>query len=115
MHRPAYEYRTILEHFKGALLQVEEGFRESPDRFVERETRLGLYCVAQRARGAAEPALEEGALHFEVALLHGDEVAHHVAERRDVVFGLARCLPARETRSEEHTSELQSRVDISYD
>src|SRR3954462_11823654 len=99
----------ILEHFEGALLRVEEGFRESPERFIEREARLCFYCVAQRSRGGTNPAFEERALHGEVALLHGDEVAHRVAKRRDMVFRLAHAVPAREPQCRKLAAETGER------
>src|SRR3954462_12887222 len=99
----------ILEHFEGALLRVEEGFRESPERFVEREARLCFYCVAQRGRGGTNPAFEEGALHGGAALLPGDGVAHRVAKPRDVVFRLAHAVPAGEPQGRKLAAETRER------
>src|SRR4029453_4246340 len=88
---------TILEHFEGALLYGEEGFREATDCLVERQGRVGFYCIAQWARRRTDPALEELGLAGELALLHRDQVAHRVAERGDVILGLRGVLPPRKT------------------
>ena len=99
-------YITILEHFEGALLYVEEGFRESRDLSVERSRRRGFYCIAQRTGRRCDPAVEEDALRGEVALLHRDEVAHRVAECGDVVLGLRCLFPARETEGGKLAAQL---------
>ena len=102
-------YRAILEHFEGALLYVEEGFRESRDLSVERSRRLGFYCIAQWTDRRGDPAVEEDALNGEVALLHRDEVAHRVAECGDVVLGLRCLFPARETEGGKLAAQLGKR------
>src|SRR2546425_6711420 len=78
--------RTILEHFKGALLQQKECFGEVSDVLVERNVGIALYCIAQWLECGTHPPAEELALHLQRALLLGDQVAHGVAERGDVVF-----------------------------
>src|SRR6185503_13150728 len=103
------KYRTILEHFEGALLYVEEGSREPRDRLVERQARVSFYCIAQRASGGLDPAPEKDALRGEVVLLPGDEVAHRVAQRRDMVFGLGSVLPACQPQGGQLAAQLGER------
>src|SRR5687768_10198374 len=91
--------RTILEHFKSGLLQCEEAFSDGGDALVEVGCSAAIYCDAQWLRHGRNPAMEEATLLLEVVLLLCNKVPHDVAERRYMVFRLARFGPSRETEA----------------
>src|SRR3546814_4898779 len=91
-------------HVESLGLDRQEEAADGADRHVEHRRLRGLQVLEEPRRPAADVGVEEVALLGKVrrcAEAAGDEAGHHLAERGDM-------------RSEEHTSELQSLMRISY-
>src|SRR5438552_4042769 len=91
------------------MLQRKERFRRSSDEFVERRVLALLYCIAQWLRDGLDPPIEEAPLLFQIALLLRDQVAHRVAERRDVIFRLRRLVATRKPERRQLSAQRRKR------
>src|SRR3954470_23198935 len=65
-----------------------------------------LYCAAQRLARGPDPPAEERLLLLERRALHRNQVAHHVAERREVILRLVDLATARKAQRGEVRLEL---------
>src|SRR5258706_14389756 len=83
------------------MLKGKERFREAGDSAIKACLLGLLYCGGQRLGNGPDPPLEETLLRFEIALVLADQVAHHLAERGDVILGLANLRAARQAELRE--------------
>ena len=101
--------RTILEHFKGRMLKLEEGHSEARNRAVETDLVRLVYCTAQRLHRGPNPLLEETFLLLQLRFLLGNEMAHDFAQRGDVILRLGGFAAARKTQRREVAAQIDER------
>src|SRR2546422_849469 len=105
----AAEYAPILEHFKCGKLKLEEAFCEAANRLVEMGYLRLRYCIAQWPRRRLDPATEKPLLVRKFRLLLRNKMPHRLAQRRDVVLGLARPAAAAEAQRGQVGAQLGKR------
>src|SRR2546426_826665 len=105
----AAKYAPILEHFKCGKLKLEEAFCEAGDRLVEMGYLRLRYCIAQWPRCRLDPATEKPLLVRKFRLLLRNKMPHRLAQRRDVVLGLARPAAAAEAQRGQVGAQLGKR------
>src|SRR5438094_7570567 len=105
----AAKYAPILEHFKCGKLKLEEAFCEAGDRLVEMGYLRLRYCIAQWPRCRLDPATEKPLLVRKFRLLLRNKMPHRLAQRGDVVLGLARPAAAAEAQRGQVGAQLGKR------
>src|SRR5437879_13291374 len=105
----AAKYAPILEHFKCGKLKLEEAFCEAGDRLVEMGCLRLRYCIAQSPRCLLDPATEKPLLVRKFRLLLRNKMPHRLAQRGDVVLGLARPAAAAEAERGQVGAQLGKR------
>src|SRR5437016_7405640 len=105
----AAKYAPILEHFKCGKLKLEEAFCEAGDRLVEMGYLRRHYCIAQWPRCRLDPAAEKPLLVRKFRLLLRNKMPHRLAQRGDVVLGLARPAAAAEAERGQVGAQLGKR------
>src|SRR5689334_9928784 len=108
MNDRAYPVK-ILEHFKSRMLQREKAYRERGHALIERGVPTFLYCTAQGLDNRSDPAREKTFLLVQGTRLLDDQVAHGVAERGDMVFGLPGLGAAHEAERSELAAQRRER------
>src|SRR5207247_653959 len=103
------KYAPILEHFKCGKLKLEEAFCEAGDRLVEMGYLRLRYCIAQWPRCRLDPATEKPLLVRKFRLLLRNKMPHRLAQRGDMVLGLARPAAAAEAQRGQVGAQLGKR------
>src|SRR6266850_6033837 len=91
------------------MLKLEERISEACDRPIEADLLRLFYCTAQRLDRGPNPLLEETLLLLQLRLLFPDEMTHDLAQRGDVVLGLAGFAAPRKTQAREVAAQFCER------
>jgi len=98
----------ILFHLNRGVLEFEEGSCQARGVAIEAGLRMIRYCVAQDGPRLREVALKELSLRCRIA--SHDEMAHHFAQRSNVVFRFVNRMPARESMRQEKIPQLHEGI-----